>query len=83
MSKIFNLIIIGLVAAAFFMLKDELDQVKTSIQTINRIDERLHSLENQLNDLNVSFEQEKEETEKFKAQATKTIFDIVKSMGVK
>lgn len=71
------------IGVAFFMLKDEIDQVRRAVNTVNQLEERLHKMEGTLNNLNIRFEQEKEETEKFKAQATKTIFDIVKSMGVR
>lgn len=77
MSKLLNIVLIGLFSAAFFMLKDELDKAKRSIDTINAVTQKLEALENRLDKLNVLFDNEHKENERFKKATTTFMLNTV------
>lgn len=78
MSKALNVILLGLFAAAFFMLKDELDKVKTTVEILNNVAAKVEQIEKKLAALNIRFEEEKMDNDKFKAGTTKFMINTIK-----
>lgn len=78
MSKALNVALLVFIGAAFFMLKDELDNLKQTINTINQAAAKIEQLEKKLNNLNITFQEELEKNEKFKESTVKFMYNTLK-----